>query len=332
MTATDAELSAAVDRLRAGGLVAFPTETVYGLGADALNPDAVARVFAAKGRPSTNPLIVHVADSAMAQTLASTWPAIADRLAAAFWPGPLTLVLPKAAHIPAPVTAGGPTVAIRAPDHPIALELLRRFGGPLVGPSANRSGRVSPTCAQHVRDSFESSTVLVLDGGDCREGIESTVVDVSRGFGAPIEILRQGVLGPEELTAAAKRTVALAPSRTHPASGPAASPGLLAQHYAPAARTLLFRPDQWHDVLDAMLDADRPCVVISHAARPAPFPHRRIGMPADARGYARSLYAALRDADSGDPQFIAIERPTSDGAVWSAILDRLSRASIPFER
>ncbi|MDB5296114.1 MAG: translation factor, partial [Phycisphaerales bacterium] len=179
----------AVQLLRAGRLVAFPTETVYGLGADATNPTAVARIFAAKGRPATNPLIAHVADAAAARRYASAWPAAADLLAAAFWPGPLTLVLPKDPSVVDAATAGLPSVGLRVPDHPVALDLLRAFGGAVVAPSANRTNRVSPTMADHVRDELGEAVDLILDGGPSAVGIESTVLDLT---GDVPRILRPG--------------------------------------------------------------------------------------------------------------------------------------------
>jgi L-threonylcarbamoyladenylate synthase len=191
---TPAAIAEAARILRAGGLVAFPTETVYGLGANALDAEAVQRIFAVKGRPASNPLIVHVASEAAARALARSWPEDAARLAAAHWPGPLTLVVEKTEAIPDRVTAGGPTVALRVPAHPIALELLRATGRPLAAPSANRSEEISPTTARHVADSLGPfvEDLIVLDGGACEVGIESTVVDVT---GAEPVVLRPGVLG-----------------------------------------------------------------------------------------------------------------------------------------
>ncbi|MEO1128210.1 MAG: L-threonylcarbamoyladenylate synthase, partial [Planctomycetota bacterium] len=225
---TDGERDLAVRTLRAGDVVAFPTETVYGLGADARNADAVRRVFALKGRPSNNPLIVHVADIEMARTVVRTWTPHAMELATRHWPGPLTLVLERTDGIPDVVTGGGSTVAVRCPDHPAALELLRAFGGPLVAPSANLSGTISPTTAAHVRAAFED--VLVLDGGPCRAGIESTVVSL---IDAPPRVLRPGALPPEQLGIG---TDAAPPTQ----GGPLPSPGMLDRHYAPRTPLHLF--------------------------------------------------------------------------------------------
>ena len=191
MLAKPSAIHQAVQRLNEGGLVAFPTETVYGLGANALDAHAVARVFALKGRPSQNPLIVHVADEAMAKSLTTEWPEAAQKLAKALWPGPLSLILPKAACIPDIVTGSGPNVALRCPDHALTLELLRQFGKPLVGPSANPSGSISPTKAAHVAAAFSPEDVFVLDGGSCRGGIESTVLLLTEH---PPRILRPGLI------------------------------------------------------------------------------------------------------------------------------------------
>src|SRR5262245_53340115 len=239
MVAVPEEIAAAVARLRAGGVVAFPTETVYGLGADALSERAVARVFELKGRPGNNPLIVHVASAAMARDVVApgAWGREAELLSTAFWPGPLSIVLPRSAAVPANVTAGGPNVAVRCPDHPTTLALLEAFGGPLVGPSANPSGRVSPTTAAHVREAF-GDEVMVLDGGACRAGIESTVVSLV----GTARVLRPGVIGAGEIGRVLARDVEEArhaPQEESLASRPMESPGRLASHYAPAARTLV---------------------------------------------------------------------------------------------
>ncbi len=216
----------AAEILRHGGLVAFPTETVYGLGADATNVAAVAKIFATKGRPSTNPLICHVADESMAKRYAASWPAAASQLAARFWPGPLTIVVPKASSIVPGVTAGLDSVGLRAPDHKLTLELIRLFNGPIAGPSANRSNHVSPTTAQHVRDEFGDAIDMILDGGSCSVGIESTVLDLStprptllRPGGISREQI-ESIIGPIEM-----------PSAVASATGPAKSPGQHPVHY-----------------------------------------------------------------------------------------------------
>lgn len=302
---------AAAARLRAGGLVAFPTETVYGLGADAMNPAAVRAVFTLKGRPSNNPLIVHVSDEAMARRVAADWPADAAKLAAAFWPGPLTIVVPKAAGVPDEVSAGGATVAVRCPAHELTLALLREFGGPLVGPSANPSGFISPTTAAHVREAFSEAQVLVLDGGPCRGGIESTVVSLS-----PARILRPGLVSGAQIAAVLGREVAEG-AGDH-GGGALPSPGMLDVHYAPRSRAVMMDAGQIAAVKGRV-------VVLAISAVEAP--HRVIRMPADAAAYAARVYAALREADALGPDLIVIERPTGGGPVWRAVLDRLGRAT-----
>ncbi|MFM7137709.1 MAG: L-threonylcarbamoyladenylate synthase, partial [Planctomycetota bacterium] len=235
--ATDAALDRATDVLRRGGLVAIPTETVYGLAADALDEAAVDGIFRAKGRPPANPLIVHVADVAMARSLAGHWPAAAERIAKALWPGPVTVVVPKGATVPDVVTAGGPTVALRCPAHPLARRLIERSGIPLAAPSANRSEQVSPTTAHHVLESLGSKVGLILDGGPCDRGIESTVIDCTI---TPPRILRPGPLTRAELEAAVGGPVVWSTAETGEGE-PARSPGSRARHYCP--KTPLELPD-----------------------------------------------------------------------------------------
>lgn len=336
-------IASAAETLRRGGLVAFPTETVYGLGADAKNPDAVARVFALKGRPANNPLIVHVTGPDMAQPL-THWSARASRLAAAFWPGPLTLVLPGRGALPESVTAGGPTVAVRAPDHPFALALLFAFGGPLVGPSANPSGRTSPTLAQHVRDGFPHALpdgLTILDGGACNAGIESTVLDLS---GPRACVLRPGVLGAAALSAALGEPVAPAGDGSNEAYGdtgtPLKSPGMLDSHYAPMTPAVLVESGALSGFVAARERGERvAAVAFSLDALGLSASHAVIPMPRTASAYAARLYAALREADalSPAPTLIVVESPrtliaaatTEDAAVWHAVLDRLCRATRP---
>lgn len=310
----------AAKRLREGGLVAFPTETVYGLGADALRPEAVAAVFALKGRPAANPLIVHVADSGMARSVAGGWPEAAARLADAFWPGPLTIVVTRGPGIPDAVTAGGTTVAVRVPDHPVALALLRAFGGPLVGPSANPSGRISPTTAAHVSEAFPG--LMVLEGGPCRTGIESTVIELT----PRPRILRPGILTAEAIGRVLGRTVEYAMPHRGGSEGAARSPGLLPHHYAPRAPAVLVNPER----LAALLVSDQPVAVLSRQALEVGPPHRLIRMPQAPAGYAAALYSALRAADAGAPALIAIEYPPEGGQeaeLWLTVRDRLVRAT-----
>lgn len=329
------EIAAAAERLKAGRLVAFPTETVYGLGADALNASAVARVFAAKGRPSNNPLIVHVDSIAMARRVVKEWPEGAEALAKAFWPGPLTIVLPKAEHVPASVTGDGPNVAVRAPKHPVALALIGAFGGPIVGPSANKSGFVSPTTAWHVHQEFADADVMVLDGGACEVGIESTVVSL---VGSP-RVLRPGAVSAAEISAVLgvkvtegkAKTLAsgLASGTQGTKSEPMESPGQLASHYAPRSPAMLVDAAK---LLKALREAEGPCVVLGPLLTSVPRQHRVIPMPLDARAYASRVYAALREADALMPALIAIVKPTivkgaADEALWRAVMDRLKRAT-----
>ncbi|MBB6048295.1 L-threonylcarbamoyladenylate synthase [Armatimonas rosea] len=294
-----AALAEAAERLRAGELVAFPTETVYGLGANALDAVAVAKIYTAKGRPATNPLIVHVASVAQAKTLVKTWPALADELAAAHWPGPLTLVLERANHVPDSVTAGGPTVGIRIPSHPVALELLRLAGVPVAAPSANRSEEISPTRAQHVADSLGAfvDDLLILDGGACDVGIESTVLDVTC---EPPRVLRPGMCLPP-----------LAPLVTPSGSAKgdvARSPGQMLRHYAPKKPTLVLGFGEKYTQVEG--DA-------------------WLTLPATPEAAAQALYVELRRLDS-DPHVARIVLPVvPDSPEWDAIRDRLRRAATP---
>ncbi len=329
MTAGPEEIAMAVARLRAGGLVAFPTETVYGLGADAFDAAAIAQVFALKGRPANNPLIVHVAGESMARTVVAQWSQEARELAAAFWPGPLTMVLPRSPRVPDIVTGGGDTVGVRCPAHHITLSLLEAFGRPLVGPSANRSGRVSPTTAEHVREAFAHDEVYVLDGGPCRAGIESTVVTLAQ---SPVRILRPGLVSAGQIAKVLRCEVreATAPLQNRDRKGaessaaptPLAAPGQLPVHYAPRARAIVFDAPQLASVL-----TQGRAAVLARTIRSVPAPHTLIPMPNDAGAYAARLYAALREADALSPALIAVERPPATGPIWDAIADRLARAT-----
>ncbi len=299
--ANESSVSRAAGLLRSGKLVAFPTETVYGLGADALNPEAVARIFAAKGRPPTNPLIVHVAHVEQVATVAADFPPLAKRLAAAFWPGPLTLVLPKSPRVPDAVTAGGPTVAVRLPGHPVAATLLRAAGVPVAAPSANRSGRLSPTTAAHVEDGLAD---LVLDGGPSPGGLESTVVDVT---GDRVRLLRPG-----PVTVAMLAAVAGAVDESLP-DGPARSPGLLTRHYAPLT------------ALETAESADEANFLAGLYETAGLKVARMVigGDPADA---SARLYADLHALDAGGFDRIIVTLPPAADE-WRAVRDRLARAA-----
>ncbi len=295
----------AVAVLRAGGLVAFPTETVYGLGADAANPRALQRLYAVKQRPRTHPVIVHVAHARQLDVVAQDVPDIARVLADAFWPGPLTLVVHRNPdRVCGDATGGRDTVGIRVPDHPVALELLDAFGGGVAAPSANRFGKVSPTSAQHVRNDLGDDVDLVLDGGPCRVGVESTIVDVTGD--APL-VLRIGGVSEARLEACVGQRVA---RRTE---GQVAAPGTLAQHYSPNARVELVAPDDV-DARRAALERGGERVAVLDA-------------PADVDEYARVLYARLRDADAKGADVILATMPDDDAGLGAAVRDRLRRAA-----
>lgn len=319
-------IAAGVRELTAGGAVAFPTETVYGLGANAFDADAVGRVFSLKGRPASNPLIVHVSGAEMARRVVAEWTPDAERLAQAFWPGPLTMVLPKAPGLPSLVTAGGPTVGVRCPDHPVALALIEASGLALVGPSANPSGRLSPTTADHVADGFPDTDLLVIDGGACRAGIESTVVDLTQD---PPRVLRPGVIGADALGGVLGRLV-LGPDTGGTGgggqgSGPVASPGLLGAHYQPRTPVRLV-----DDAGGADLRADEVLVAWSVGSHPAG--GALVGIPGRAGAYAAALYARLHEADRLRAFGIVVECPSeadnaAEAAVRDAVMERLRRAA-----
>jgi len=299
----DEALDEAVRVLRRGGLVAFPTETVYGLGADASQPDAVRRVFTVKGRPLGHPVIVHLASAGDLDRWARHVPAGARVLADACWPGPLTLVLPRRAEVPDVVTGGRDSVGLRVPAQPLALELLRRFGGGLAAPSANRFGRVSPTTAEHVRRDLGDDIDLVLDGGPCTVGVESTIVELT---GDEPVLLRPGGVPAERLDELLGRPVRRTPQ------GPARAPGMLPAHYAPRARVVLADAAHAEDEL-ARAEA---------GGRRARLLHPGV----DAAAWARSLYAWLREADADGIEVLVVVPPPEEG-LGVAVVDRLRRAA-----
>ena len=323
---TEAALDRAAGLLRAGGLVAIPTETVYGLAADALDAEAVAGIFRAKGRPATNPLIVHVSDVAMARGLAGGWPAAAETIAANCWPGPVTVVVPRGPAIPDLVTAGGLTVALRCPDHRLARRLIEKTGRALAAPSANRSEAVSPTTAAHVLESLGNRIDLILDAGPCGRGIESTVVDCTV---EPPRILRPGPLARDRLEAVLGTAIAWLETAGD-AAEPARSPGLQSKHYAP--RTPVDMPaDPSAHVASLLAAGTRVGWMTRFAAEPRV---QQLGgsrelvivpMPADPDDYARLLYATLRALDQRELGRIVVD-PVPDTDAWRAIRDRLSRA------
>jgi L-threonylcarbamoyladenylate synthase len=320
----DSSVAQAAQVLAHGGLVAFPTETVYGLGADAGSDEAVAGIFAAKGRPSDHPLIVHVPDVAAASHFASTIPAVAQRLMQAFWPGPLTLILPRRPGMAAAAAGGQDSIGLRCPAHPVSHALLLAcaameppvFG--LAGPSANRFGRVSPTTAAHVASEF-GDELLVLDGGATRVGIESAIVDCTRG--TPV-LLRPGVLTRGEIEAACGERLWLPEEMSGVA--PRAS-GTLESHYAPDAKVRLMDASSLQTALDVLgPDAVGIAVYARASVRTRARHYRR--MPDDAAEVARQLFAVLRDFDAAGVKLIWVEAPP-DGPEWDGVRDRLKRAA-----
>ena len=296
---TEQDVDRAAELIRAGGLVAFPTETVYGLGANALNADAVMRIYKTKQRPWASPLIVHVADEVMARSVTAEWPPLAQRLAARFWPGPLTIIVTKAEIVPDLVTAGLDTVGVRVPSHPIALNLIRRARVPVAAPSANRFGEISPTTAEHVDASLGRSVDMILDAGPTKVGIESTVVSLNRN---PPIILRPGMITQTDL----EQATGVAWDREIDLPRVQESPGQHARHYSPRTPFYVLEPG---------------------SARPAGR-GRVINMPSDAQTFAARLYAELHKADAEGWEWIAVEKPP-ETPEWAGILDRLKRASAP---
>ncbi len=319
LPASATSIAHAAKLLRDGELVAFPTETVYGLGADAGDADAVHRIFAAKGRPSDHPVIVHIADVADVDRWAREFPEGARRLAASFWPGPLTLIVPRAAHVDDAVTGGQANVGLRVPSHPVARQLLAAFaalgGSGIAAPSANRFGHVSPTTAQHVAEDLGDSVSMILDGGPCDVGIESTIVAFT---GREPVLLRPGGIAVDDLS----RVLGKAP-RAPDAEAPRAS-GTLASHYAPRTRARF--------VAAALLARESTrmgsavAVLARTVARPEEFTGAWIHAPSEAHAYAHDLYANLRALDHAGAAAILIEEVPGDSA-WMAVRDRVTRAT-----
>ncbi len=312
-------------KIRAGELVAFPTETVYGLGADASNDAAVAKIFAAKGRPANHPLIVHIASSAQVPDYASSVPLFAERLMQAFWPGPLTVILPRKPGVASAAAGGQDSIGLRCPDHPVALAFLAACNTGVAGPSANRFGRVSPTTAQHVHSEF-GDALMVLDGGPCQVGIESCIVDCTRG--QPV-LLRPGVLTRAQLEAACGERVLdknEADQRLPGSATPRAS-GTLASHYAPHARVRLMDAKAIQTALD-VLGADAAHIAVYARAivriQSSRVVYRR--MPDDATATAQQLFAVLRDFDAQGVKLIWIET-LPEAVIWDGVRDRLMRAA-----
>lgn len=307
----------AADVLRAGGLVAFPTETVYGLGAHALDADAVQRIFIAKGRPSNNPLIVHVADVAEARLVTGEWPDTAERLTERFWPGPLTLVLPRRVNVPDAVTGGGSTVAVRVPVHPVARALLQAAQMPIAAPSANRSTHLSPTRAEHVLAGLRGRIELILEGGPCPGGLESTVVDLTT---SPPRLLRPGLVTPAQIEEVVGPLLRSRPVTDETA--PLPSPGMTARHYAPRAVLECVADDG----SDRVAELRRQGVRVGWLALSSAAGQDVVVMPRTPTDYAARLYAALHELDAAGVERIVAALPPDDEE-WLAVRDRLRRAS-----
>ena len=327
-THTAALFNAAVMRaaalLRAGEVVALPTETVYGLAANALDPKAVAKIYEIKGRPAHNPIIVHVADPEMAKRCVASWPAAATQLARAFWPGPLTMVLPKAEIIPGIVTADGPTVGVRWPGHPFIQAVIRECDFPLAAPSANLSNQVSPTNAEHVRKQLGNKLPLIVDGGQSQVGIESTVIDLTAN---PPRLLRPGMIHEESLVAVLGSVRSA--EREARSEETLRSPGLLRKHYAPRAKLVIW---SWHggDDFNRQLSffnfQPSRIHVIAHTHVPSGAGLGGVSViPHDAEAFARAIYAELHRCDEAGAALIVVEA-LPEGVEWRAIADRLNRA------
>lgn len=320
VAATAESLRQAAEMLRQGGLVAFPTETVYGLGADADNPAAVRQIFAAKGRPADHPLIVHLGNAEELDRWAGDVPAVAYELAAAFWPGPLTMIVRRSGRASDLVTGGLDTVGLRVPSHPVAQQLLQAFGGAIAAPSANRFGRVSPTTAQHVVSELDGRIDLILDGGPCQIGLESTIVDLSRG--QPV-VLRPGGITTEQFTEV------LGPLGTLPAASAPRVSGALDSHYAPRTRLILIPAASLAQQAELLASTGKRVVVLTaDHALPLPNSVERIAWPAEQSSLASALYASLRQIDALDVDVALASLPAEQG-LGQAIADRLRKAAAP---
>ncbi len=322
---TERALDQAARVLHAGGLVAIPTETVYGLAAIATDPIAVKKIFEVKGRPQSNPLIVHVADTEMARALASDWPDAAESIATALWPGPVTIVVSRSPRIPNEVTAGGDTVGLRCPADRLTRRLIKKVGQPLAAPSANRSLAVSPTTAAHVWEGLGNQVDLILDGGPCQRGIESTVVDCTV---EPVQILRPGPIDGAQLEEVLGRPVAR--TSQAPSAVAARSPGQLARHYAP--QTPLELSLRSSERVEQLLRDGKRVGWLRLAATPAIRRPASAGelvevpMPTAAEAYAARLYATLHELDKQSLALIIVDMPP-ETVEWQAVRDRLSRAA-----
>lgn len=314
----------ATELLRVGEVVALPTETVYGLAANAFNENTVAKIFQIKGRPANNPIIVHIAGLEMAQRCVKNFPQLAGQLAKSFWPGPLTLVLPRSEKIPGNVTAGGHTVGIRWPSHPFIQAVIRECDFPLAAPSANLSNFISPTNAEHVRKQLGDKISLIVDGGQSQVGIESTVLDLTV---TPPQILRPGMIHAESLAAVCD---AIQPSASGLQPSVLRSPGQLKKHYAPKAKLLVLRWDKEEDLKLEIQNSKfgtQDCQIIAHTKIPSAESFAGVSViPHDAEAFARAIYAELHRCDDAGAKVIIVEAPP-DLPEWSGIADRLRRAA-----
>jgi L-threonylcarbamoyladenylate synthase len=313
---TPDEIKHAADLLRAGRVVAFPTETVYGLGANALDAEAVARIYAVKRRPPTSPLIVHIASTEMIAPLVADWPEAAERLTRMFWPGPLTLVVRKQPGVPEIVTAGLPTVALRMPAHPVAQALIWAARIPLAAPSANRFSELSPTTADHVRRSLGDDVDYILDGGPCEVGIESTVLSLA---GPQPVLLRPGGVPRQQLESLIGPIASAQEALGHEVpAGAHSSPGMHARHYSPRTFLLL--------VSNGKVPEQGKGIYLQHAHAATRPDVTSLQMPTAAADYAAALYEKLHQADEANADWIAVDLPPSQPE-WEAVQDRLHRAA-----
>lgn len=324
--ANSVAIERAAELLKQGGLIAFPTETVYGLGADARNPDAVRRIFEAKGRPADHPLIVHLAYGKQMHDWAIDIPDAAFKLAEQFWPGPLAIILKRHTDVPSVVTGGQDTVGLRVPNHPVALHLLRIFGGGIAAPSANRFCRISPTRAEHVEEELGDEVDMILDGGDCRVGLESTIIDLSGRL--PV-LIRPGQISLAELELVLQTEV-----EVHGAGNKAdlRAPGLLAVHYAPATPASRCKSEQLQEMLYELTMEGKSVGVLLYGSTLTETENLHvIQAPLKPGSYAQILYAALRQLDHLNPDIILVEQPPENDD-WRAINDRLKKATTPILR
>ncbi len=323
--ANDAAIDQAVDFLRQGRLVAFPTETVYGLGADASNPKAVRRIFLAKGRPIDHPLIVHIPNLASVDAWALSVPEAAQQLAAHFWPGPLALILKKRPEVPLEVTGGQDTVGLRVPDHPVALRLLQAFGSGVAAPSANRFCRISPTLAIHVQEELGDAVDMILDGGACQVGVESTIVDLS---GAQPKLLRPGHITRNQIEGILQRELIVSHQEEQTELSQIRVPGMMAIHYAPVTRAVRCSEANLSTIIADLFKQGKKIGLLIY--------HTDLGdesnlgaiirMPLQANAYAQVLYSSLRELDSQHLDIIVVEQPPLT-ETWRAINDRLCKAT-----